>query len=75
MALADEVVVGVVAGRHFEGAGAELRVDVVIGDDGDLAFEDGHEGGPADEMGVAFVVGMDGRRRWSPRMVLGGEWC
>ena len=60
VALADYVVVRVMAGRHFEGSGAELRVDVFIGDDRDLAFEDGHEGGLADEMGVAFVVGMDG---------------
>ena len=60
MALADEVVVGIVAGRHFEGAGAELRVDVFVGDDGDLALKDGHEGGTADEMGVALVIGMDG---------------
>ena len=37
VALADGEVVGVVRGRDFDGAGAELGFGPVVGEDGDLA--------------------------------------
>ena len=37
MALADGEVVGVVRGRDLDGAGAELGLGPVVGEDGDLA--------------------------------------
>ncbi len=63
LAAADLEVVGVVAGRHLQRAGAEGHLHVLVGDDGNFAVEDGHEGHAADVLGVAFVVGMDGHGR------------
>ena len=63
MALGDQVVVGIVTGRHFERAGPELRVNVLIGNNGNLSLQHRHKSGLADQMGVAFVLGMDGDGR------------
>lgn len=60
VALADFVVGFVVGGGDFEDAGAELHVDVVIGDEGDLLFGKRADGVFADEVTVAWVVGVDG---------------
>jgi hypothetical protein len=49
-----------VARRHLQRAGTEGHVDVLIGDDGNLAVEHGHKGHATDERGVALVVRMDG---------------
>jgi hypothetical protein len=63
VALADLEVVGVVGGRDLHGAGAELRVDVVVGDDGNRAVGQRQLDLPADEVPVALVVGVDGDGR------------
>ncbi len=60
MALADLVVVGIMTRRDLERACAKLRVDIFVGDDGDFAAEDGHDGGLAHQVAVTFVVGVDG---------------
>ena len=61
VAQAEGVVVGVVRRGDLHGAGAELGVDVVVGDDdeGEVVAE-GVRQGPADEVGVAGVVRVDG---------------
>ena len=56
VALADEEVVGVVRGRDLHDAGAELAVDVVVGDDGDLAAGERQDNRLADEVRVAVVL-------------------
>lgn len=73
VALADGVVVEVVARGHLDHAGAEFTVDVRVADDGDLAPLGGVQRiglarqrqahGPADQVGVALVfrVHHDGR--------------
>ncbi len=48
------------ARRYLQRARAEGHVYVLIGDDGNLAVEHGHQGHAADERSVALVVGMDG---------------
>ena len=66
MALADGEVVGIVRGGDLDGAGAELGLGPVVGEDGDFAV--GLSGGGAerqldelaDEVLVALVVGIDG---------------
>ena len=60
VALPDFVVVGVVGGGDFEGAGAELPVHVSVGDDGDGLVDDGDECLFADEVLEAAVAGVDG---------------
>jgi hypothetical protein len=60
VALTDFVVVRVVAGGDFEGAGAELAIHIVIGDDGNLAAQNWHTHFAANVFLVARVVGMDG---------------
>ena len=63
VAHAEGVVVGVVSGGDFHGARAKLGVDVVVSDDDHLAFgqERVVEGG-ADEICVAFIVGVNSHR-------------
>jgi hypothetical protein len=56
VALADGEVVGVVSGRDFHGAGAELGVGVVVEDDGNLAADERQAERFAVEGGVARVV-------------------
>ena len=58
IALADKEVVGVVRGRDLHDAGAELAVDVVVGDDGDLAAGERQDDGLADEVRIAVVLGV-----------------
>jgi hypothetical protein len=55
-------VVEVVRRRDLDGAGAELAIDVRIGDDRDLAAEDRQAERLADQRGVALVLGMHGDR-------------
>lgn len=63
VALADLEVVGVVRRGHLDGAGAELRVDVLVGDDRDPASGERQFDLRADEVRVALVVGVDGDGR------------
>jgi hypothetical protein len=63
VALGDLVVVGVVGGGHLDGAGAELAVDGLVGDDRDRAVDQRQAHRPADQLAVAGVVGVDGHRR------------
>ena len=62
VALADCMVVGVVRRRHLDDAGAELAVDVGVGDHRDRALGERQPHAPADEGAVAFVVGMHHHR-------------
>jgi hypothetical protein len=55
-------VVRVVRGRDLERAGAELRVDVLVGDDRDLAADERQHGHLADQVRVAAVLRVDGHR-------------
>ena len=56
VALADRVVVEVVRRRDLHAAGAELRIDVVVGDDRDLPPGERQSHALADELGVALVL-------------------
>src|SRR5690606_25344146 len=58
--LADLEVVRVVGRGDLDGARAELRVDVVVGDDGDAAAGERQLDLPADQVPVAVVLGVDG---------------
>ncbi len=60
VALADLKVHDVVAGGYLESAGAEGGVDRFVGDDGDVALDDGQEHLPADHRLVALVGGVHG---------------
>lgn len=63
VALADLEVVRVVGGRHLDGAGAELGVDVLVRDDRDGAVGQRQLDELADEVLVALVLGVDGDGR------------
>ena len=54
----DLVVVEVVRRRDLDAAGAERRIDVVVGDDRDLALGERQAHPPADQVAVALVVGV-----------------
>ena len=58
--LADVEVVGVVGRRHLHRAGAEGRIDEVVGDDRDLAPHERQHDGRAHERRVALVVRVHG---------------
>ncbi len=60
MALADREVVRVVRRGHLDGAGAELRVDVRVGDDRDGPVGQRQLDPLADEVRVPLVVRVDG---------------
>ena len=60
MAQADLIVVGVVTGRHLDGAGAEAQLDIIIRHDGELAPDERKNGVLADKMPVLFILGIDG---------------
>ncbi len=60
--LADLEVVRVVRGRHLDGAGAELRVDVGVGDDRDPTAGQRQLDLGADQVLVALVLRVDGDR-------------
>ena len=55
---ADLEVVRVVRRGHLDRAGAERRVDVLVGDDRDAPAGQRQLHGPADQVGVALVVGV-----------------
>ena len=59
VALADLVVVRVVAGRHLDAAGAEIELDIIIGHDGQLTPDQRQDCRLADEMLVALVRRVD----------------
>ena len=63
VALADLPVDLAVAGRHLEGAGAEVLLDRLVGDDGDGPAGRRDEHVPADEVPEPVVVGVDGDGR------------
>ncbi len=60
MAEADVEVGAVVCGCDFEDAGAEFKVNVFVGDDGDFCPREGTPDVFADEVGVARVARVDG---------------
>ena len=60
MAQADLIVVGVVAGGHLDGAGAEAKLNVIVGDDGELAADKREYRVLADEVLILLVRGVDG---------------
>ena len=57
---ADLEVVGVVAGSDLQRPGAELGVDVLVGDDRQAAADQRQQAVAADQLAVAIVVGVDG---------------
>ncbi|CNM74069.1 Uncharacterised protein [Mycobacterium tuberculosis] len=62
MAHPDFEVVGVVGGCDFDRAGAEFRVHVLVGDNGQLPVDEWVRQAGADQVTVALVIGMDGDR-------------
>ncbi len=60
MALADFVVIEIVRRRYLDAAGAELGLDVVVGNNRDLSADDGEFDFLAHEVTVALVVGVHG---------------
>ena len=58
--LAHGVVVGVVGGGHLDEARAEARVDVIVGEDRDLAVHDGQDHGLAHELRLVRILGAHG---------------
>ena len=60
VALGEGEVVGIVRGRDFDGAGAEVAADPGIDDDGNLAIHQRQAQLFAVEMQVALVLGMNG---------------
>ena len=63
VAQADLEVVGVVRGRDLHRARAEFQIDVVVGDDRDLAPDERENERLADHMLVPLVLGVDGDGR------------
>jgi len=62
VAAPDLEVVGVVARGDLQGAGAEVGLDVVVGDDRQVAPDEGQHRRLADQVAVALVVGVDRHR-------------
>src|SRR5205814_10304305 len=60
---ADLEVVGVVAGGDLEGAGAELGVDLLVGDYLEATADQGQEAVVTNQVAVAVVLGIDRNRR------------
>ena len=60
MSLAHFVVIRVMRGRDFYGAGAEFRLNVVVSKYGDLTIDNWQDNAMADEVGVALVFRMYG---------------
>jgi len=63
VALADLVVIRVVAGRDLERAGAKGAVHILVRDHRDGAVEDGDEHLLADQVAIALIFRVDGYRR------------
>ncbi len=63
MAPADLEVVGVVPGRDLQRTGAELRLDVLVGDDLQPAPNERQDRALADQALIALIVGVHGDRR------------
>src|SRR5882762_9034279 len=55
MALSNRVVVEVVRRSDLHAAGSKLRIDIVVGDDGDRASGEGQSHALADPLRVSFV--------------------
>ena len=60
MPLTNLKVIGIMAGRDLERAGAKLHIHVGIVDDGDGPFEHRHQASLTDEMAVPLIIRMDG---------------
>ena len=60
MAQSDLIVVGIMAGSHFNGAGAEAELYIVVGHDGKLPSDERQYGVFADKVSIAFIVWVDG---------------
>ena len=63
VSLTHSVVVGVVSRRDLNEAGTEVGVDVVVGEDGNLAVDDRQHDGLAHEGGLLGVLRGDGNAR------------
>ena len=59
VAQADLVVIRVVAGRHLDAAGAEIKLDIIVGHDGQLAANERQDRRLADEVLIALVRRVD----------------
>ena len=60
VAQSDLIVVGVMAGRHFNGAGAKAELNIVVGHDGKLPSDERQYGVFADKVSIALIVRVDG---------------
>ncbi len=58
MPLPDFIIVWIVTRGDLKGPGAELPVDVIVGDNRDLTPENGHNDMPAHKLAEAFVLRM-----------------
>jgi len=56
--LPDLEVVGIMGRRHLDSPGAERRIHVLIGHDGDLATQQRQYDGRPDELAIPLIVGM-----------------
>ena len=57
---ADLIVVRVVAGRHFDSARAEAKLNILVGNDGELSADQRQDGVLADKVLIALVIGVNG---------------
>ena len=53
-------VVGVVGGGHFDAAGTELQIHVLVGHDGDLTVHQRQNAGLANQVLIPLVIGVNG---------------
>ena len=65
VALPDLKVIRVVGRRDLQGAGAECRIDISIGDDGDSPVYHGQDDVLTDGILIAFILGIHGHCRIS----------
>ena len=63
MALSDLKVIGVMGRRDLQGPGAELRIDICIGDDRDAPIHHRQDDVAADEILIAFILWVHGNCR------------
>ena len=60
MSEADLIVIGVMAGRHFDSARAEAKLNILVGNDGELSADQRQDGVLADKVLIALVIGVNG---------------
>ena len=74
MPLAEREVIGIVRGRDFDGAGAEVAADPLVEHDGNLAIQERQAQLFAVEMEVALVFRDEWRRPYRRAWFQGAWW-